>query len=61
MQTLTEGDTVTLNTDSFDTNGKVGTIVEVNGNTSLVRVLLEDGNTIAISSNQLTKQKFLSE
>jgi hypothetical protein len=61
MQDLNEGDTVRLDTDSFDTNGKVGRIIHLSPGTTAVRVLLEDGNSVVVSTNQLTKQKFLSE
>lgn len=61
MQNLTEGDQVTLTTDSFETNGKIGKIVEVSRGTTGVRVLLEDGNTVIVSMNEVTKQSFLSE
>lgn len=61
MQNLNEGDYVTLNTNSDNTNGKTGKVVGVDDNSTGVRVLLDEGSYIIVAANQLTKQTFLSE
>lgn len=60
MQNLSEGDSVVLDTNSFDTNGKVGKIVSINDvmNRCIVEV---EGVHHHLSLQQVYKRSFLAE
>ena len=61
MQMIKEGDSVVLDTDSFDTNGRVAKVISVNTLLNRCLVELNDGSLHHITLNNVNPRKFLSE
>ena len=60
MQNLKEGDSVAVDCDSFDINGKIGTIRDVNEAANRCAVIIE-GGIYYLSLDQVYKRSFLTE
>jgi hypothetical protein len=60
MQDLKEGDSVTINSDLFDINGKIGTIRNINYPLNRCVVVLESGETYHLPLNQVNPRSFLA-
>lgn len=59
MQTLKEGQKVSVNDDNWETLNKIATVVSINENSAIV--LSEDGTHMTVSLNNLTPVTFLTE